>query len=85
MIRINLAPPEGRPRRGGGGPGFSLPSLPEFNLGMLFLVLYVATGAGAGYWWLSTMNREASLTVKLKQTKDELEKLKVQVGTAGKI
>ena len=85
MIRINLAPPERRPRRGGGGPGLSLPALPEFNLGILFLVLYVVAVGGVGYWWWSVNAREAALTVKLKQTKDELEVLKQRVGQAGKI
>lgn len=83
MIRINLAPPEGRPRRG--GPRFQIPSLPEFNIGMLFLVLYVATVAGVGFWWWRTQSQEAALTVKLKQTKDELEVLKQRVGQANKI
>jgi Tfp pilus assembly protein PilN len=83
MIRINLAPADRRPVTG--GPKFTLPSLPELDLATLFIVLYIATGAGLGIWWWQTLSYETRLATKLKQTKDELEVLKQQVGQASKI
>jgi hypothetical protein len=44
MIRINLAPVEARRRM----PSMSL-SVPSFNLGILFGLLYVLTVAGLGF------------------------------------
>ncbi|MBI2202411.1 MAG: PilN domain-containing protein [Candidatus Rokubacteria bacterium] len=84
MIRINLAPPEGV-RLAGGGRKFSLPTLPDFNLGMLFGVVYVVTALAMGGWWYSVSAQEASLTAKVQTTKAELEVLKQRVGQAGKI
>jgi type IV pilus assembly protein PilN len=65
MIKINLAPTGGH-----SGPAFRL-RLPSFNVGFLFLVIYVAALGGVGtYWWhlsieesrlnrdIETMNRE---------------------------
>jgi Tfp pilus assembly protein PilN len=84
MIRINLAPPEGRPRRAGGGPALSL-RMPEFNLGILFVVLYVATAAGLGAWWWTTTAREADLTTQVNTANAELIVLKQRVGQVGKV
>jgi type IV pilus assembly protein PilN len=83
MIRINLAPPDGRPRRAG-GPKQPL-RLPEFNLGMLFAVLYLATAAGLGAWWWATTAREADLTSQLHVANAELTSLKQRVGQVGKV
>ncbi len=82
MIRINLAPPEGRGRRA--GPGFQL-RLPEFNLGLVLGVLYVLTLVGVGGWWWRVRGDEADLTVKVKQSTDELAALKARIGQAGKV
>lgn len=83
MIRINLAPPEGRPRRAG-GPKLSL-RMPEFNLGILFGILYLATAAGLGGWWWYTTGREADLTTQLNTSTAELAVLKQRVGQVGKV
>jgi type IV pilus assembly protein PilN len=84
MIRINLAPSEGRPRRAGGGPRLSL-RMPEFNLGMLFVVLYLGTAAGLGFWWWTTTSREADLAMQLSAANNELTVLKQRVGQVGKV
>ena len=83
MIRINLAPPEGLPKARGGG--FSLPSLPEFNFGMLFGIVYVAGALVLGGWYWQVSANEASTATKLQKTTEELNTLKAQVGQAGKI
>ena len=70
MIRINLAPPTARQ-----GRGFRL-SLPSFNVGMLFLVVYLVVGAVVGaYWW--QLSKEATrLTDEVEQANRELAMLK---------
>ena len=82
MIRINLAPPEGRPRRA--GAGFSL-HLPEFNFGILFGVLYAIAVIGLAGWWWQLSAHEQQLTKEVTESTAELTKLKAQVGEAGKI
>ena len=77
MIRINLAPPESRPRRS--GAKLTMP-MPEFNLGMLFVVMYLGTAAGLGAWWWTTTEREADLTSRLTSANAELATLKQRVG-----
>lgn len=84
MIKINLAPPEGI-KVAGGGRKFTLPTLPDFNLGMLFGVVYLVAVIAMGGWWYSVSAQEADLTTKVKTTKDELEVLKQKVGQAGKV
>ena len=84
MIRINLAPPEGRARHRAGGAKLAL-RMPDFNLGLLFVVLYLATGAGVGAWWWMTTGREADLTRHLSSANAELTMLKQRVGEAGKV
>jgi len=56
MIRINLAPIEARRRM----PSMSL-SLPSFNLGILFGVLYVLAVAGLGFYWYGLLSEESTL------------------------
>jgi type IV pilus assembly protein PilN len=82
MIRINLAPPEGRPRRGVGGAGFRLPTL---NLGVGFAVVYVLALLVVGGWWWQLTSEEANLTRKVAQATTDLEQLKARVGQVGKV
>jgi Tfp pilus assembly protein PilN len=82
MIRINLAPPEGRPRRAGAGRVFRLPAV---NLGLAFAVAYAATVIAVGGWWWQLSSEEADLTQKNAQATSELEQLKARVGQVGKV
>ena len=84
MIRINLAPPDRRPRRGGGEPGFRL-RLPEINLGIVFGILYVVAVLGLAGWWWQLVGQEADLTKRIADGTTELESLKARIGKAGKI
>ena len=84
MIRINLAPPDRHPRRGGGEPGFHL-RVPEINLGIIFAVIYVLGVLGLGGWWWSLSGQEADLNKRIAQGTTELESLKARIGKAGKI
>lgn len=72
MIRINLAPT--RARRLG------LPRLPAFNLGVLFLIVYVVAIAGAGYSWWSLSRQEAQLGAEVARLSRELAVLQAVVG-----
>ena len=83
MIRINLAP-EGsrRKRRVGLGLNFSLPA---FNLGWLFGIVYLAAVLGVGgYWWTLKLS-ENRLRREIDTSKREIEVLKVQIGQENKI
>lgn len=84
MIRINLAPPEGRPRRAGGGPTFHF-ALPELNFGLLFGVAYAVTILAVGGFWWHLSSREAQLTADIKQATADLDGIKQRIGQAGKI
>ncbi len=80
MIRINLAP-EAKRR----GVGFGLPALPAFNLGWLFLIVYlVAAGAIGVYWW--TLSSEAvQLAADIDKATQELDQLKVTIGQGNQV
>ena len=67
MIRINLAPPRARPRFG--GVRFQMPSP---NLGVLFLVVYVAAGAGITIYWAQLYREEQRLVAELDRATREL-------------
>jgi Tfp pilus assembly protein PilN len=82
MIRINLAPPVGRPRRAGAGIQFRIP---EFNFGIAFGVVYAVAFLVLGGWWLQLSRTEGRLTDEVKTKTAELEKLKQRVGQAGKV
>jgi type IV pilus assembly protein PilN len=75
MIRINLAPPETRRHR----PSLSL-SLPSFNLGVLFVTLYVVAGAGVGLFWWTLAAEETRLTGDVDRLNRELASLKTTLG-----
>lgn len=78
MIRINLAPERGRRRRVG-GPGFSL-SLPAFNLGWMFGVVYLALLLGLGVYWWVLVSTKATLTSDIDRAQKDLALLKAQIG-----
>lgn len=80
MIRINLAPDAGRRA----GPSFSL-GLPSFNLGLAFLIVYLAAAGGLGFYYVMLTREEARLTAELGRMRAENEQLKVANGQAGNI
>jgi type IV pilus assembly protein PilN len=80
MIRINLAPERARRR----GAGFKL-SLPAFNLGWLFGVVYLTLLLGlGGYWWV-LISTQATLTADIERAQKDLAFLKAQIGQESKI
>ena len=80
MIRINLAP-ERRRRR---GVGFTL-SLPSFNLGLLFGILYLLAVVGIGAYWWSLSSDESTLTDEISRKSKELLALRTTIGQGNKI
>lgn len=81
MIRINLAPETKRRRRG----GFTLPTLPAFNLGWLFGILYVVAVVGIGVYWWSLSREESDLTAKVDRANKELAQLKVAISQGSQV
>jgi len=78
MIRINLSP-GGRAR-----PGFQF-KLPSFNVGLLFLVVYLAAlGGVATYWWQLTSD-ESRLTREIEVMNRELTTLRAVTGQGAQI
>jgi type IV pilus assembly protein PilN len=75
MIRINLAPLEARRRM----PSMSL-SMPSFNLGILFGVLYVLAVAGLGFYWYGLLSEERALAADVDRLNRELASLKTTIG-----
>jgi Tfp pilus assembly protein PilN len=80
VIRINLAPPERRLRT----PGFNF-QLAALDLGVLFVIVYVAAvvGIGATWWWRSTA--ESLLRAAVQKDKAELASLKATIGQGAKV
>jgi type IV pilus assembly protein PilN len=76
MIRINLAPLEARRRR---SPSISL-SVPSFNLGILFVLVYVAALGGLGFYWYGLAAEEARLAGDVDRLTRELASLKTTLG-----
>ena len=74
MIRINLAPVETRRM-----PSVGL-SLPPFNLGILFGLLYIVAVAGIGFYWYGLMSEESALTADVDRLNRELASLKTTLG-----
>lgn len=74
MIRINLAPAEVRRRRA----PLKLPEL-RFNLGVLFLVVYLIAGGALGYWWWTLRGDEQRLATEIDQMNKENEGLKTKL------
>lgn len=80
MIRINLAPETKRR-----GIGFRLPALPAFNLGWLFLIVYVVAGVAIGVYWWTLSSEESQLTVEVAKTNAEVAQLKVTIGQGSQV
>jgi type IV pilus assembly protein PilN len=76
MIRINLSPPEARRSR---GPSVSL-SLPSFNLGILFAIVYIAAAGGLGFYWYGLAAEETRLTGEVDRLTREIASLKSTLG-----
>jgi type IV pilus assembly protein PilN len=75
MIRINLAPVEARRRIS----AVSL-SVPSFNLGILFGLLYFVAVAGLGFYWYGLASEESRLTADVDRLNRELASLKTTLG-----
>ena len=75
MIRINLAPVQARRRM----PSMSL-SLPAFNLGILFGVLYALAVAGLGFYWYGLLSEESALAADVDRLNRQLASLKTTIG-----
>ena len=80
MITINLAPP--RQQQGLRDFRFQLPS---FNLGILFLLVYVDAASGITIYWAQLYREEARLTDAIAKGTAELERLKPITGQASKV
>ena len=75
MIRINLAPLDtGRHR-----PSLGL-SVPSFNLGILFALVYVVAIGGLGVYWYGLAAEETRLTGDVDRLTRELASLKTTLG-----
>jgi Tfp pilus assembly protein PilN len=83
MIKINLAPDRGR-RRKVGFKGIKL-SLPAFNLGVLFGVVYLALLVCIGLYWWFLMSAKVSLTADIDRANRDLATLKAQIGQESKV
>ena len=83
MIRINLAPERGRRRRRV-GLGLSV-SLPAFNLGWLFGIVYLAALFGVGGYWWTVKATEDRIRTEIAQAKTEIDVLKKQIGQENKM
>lgn len=80
MIRINLAPDAKRRR-----VGFTLPALPAFNLGWLFLIIYVVAAGGLVAWWWTLSGEESTLTQEIDKKNKELAQLKETLGQGANV
>jgi type IV pilus assembly protein PilN len=75
MIRVNLAPFETRRR----GLALSL-SLPSFNLGIAFGLLYVVAVPALGLYWYGQVSEERALTSDVDRLNRELASLNTTLG-----
>ena len=80
MITINLAPP--RQSQGLREFRFQMPSL---NLGILFLVVYIAAASGITIYWAKLYREEARLTEEIARANTELDRLKPITAQAAKV
>jgi len=76
MIKINLAPPVER-RRG--------VSMPSFNLGWLFGILWVVALAVVGLWWWSLDGEVSHLGREIAKNEVELKRLQAVIAEGQKI
>ena len=80
MITINLAPP----RQQQGLRDFRL-QMPSFNMGVLFLVIYIAAGSGITIYWAQLYREEARLTEEIAKATSEMDRLKPITAQAAKV
>jgi Tfp pilus assembly protein PilN len=80
MIRINLAPETKRK-----GVGFRLPTLPSFNLGWLFLIVYIVVVVAIGGYWWTLSGEESSLGADIARKNSELSQLKATIGQGSQV
>ena len=80
MIRINLAPETKRR-----GVGFTLPTLPAFNLGWLFLIVYIVAVVGIGVYWWTLSSEESRLDAEVDKANRELAQLKITIGQGNQV
>ena len=80
MIRINLAPPEARKTRA----SLSL-SVPSFNLGILFAIIYVAALGGLVVYWYGLAAEESRLTGEVDRLTREAASLKSTLGQGANV
>ena len=78
MIRVNLSP-AGRAR-----PAFQF-KLPSFNVGLLFLVVYLAALGGVATYWWQLESDESRLTREIDVMNRELTTLRVVTGQGPQI
>jgi len=81
MIRINLAPEVKRRRR----VGLGAPKLPSFNLGWLFLLVYVVAAVGVGAYWWSLSAEESDLLARVDSASKELAQLQATIGEGNRM
>jgi type IV pilus assembly protein PilN len=79
VIRINLAPPRERQST----VRFRMPSVN--NLGVLFLVIYVAVVSGITLYWGRLYHEEARLTGEIAKASAEIERLRPITTQAAKV
>jgi Tfp pilus assembly protein PilN len=80
VIRINLAPPHERQNL----RTFRI-QMPGLNIGVLFLVLYVAALSGITIYWASLYREETRLADEIATAAGELERLKPITTQAAKV
>lgn len=68
MIKINLAPPTAKKR-------FSI-SMPGFNLGILFGILFVVVVGAVGFWWWTLHSEVQDLNRQIAENQTEITRLK---------
>jgi len=69
MIKINLAPPPTKKKF----------TVPEFNLGMLFGILFVVVLAILGAWWWTLTSDANRLTHEIGENRKEIDRLKTLI------
>jgi type IV pilus assembly protein PilN len=79
MIRINLAP-SGERR-----PAALALRMPSLNLGVVFLILYLAAGTGLTAWWWSLRSEERSLAAGIEAMNRELARLRAITGQTAQV
>jgi len=81
VIRINLAPPEARRRR---RAPMAL-TLPEFNLGIAFAIVYVLVLGAVGYYWWSLTSKETQVAADVDRLNRDLASLKATLGAGAAV